>query len=144
LERWYKFRAECAEEEVLRWLEIEKIEYTKKPRPVQLELVEPPRAKKLELRIVHVLVVGKDQGIVKGRHSRFVEIPGRSSRELFRMLARDLCESHGVAWRKSFIEKRSEYELGGILVREDGRGVSVDVMIPEDIRKYFEKDANDE
>lgn len=95
------------------------------------------REKKLPLRVAHVLLLGTP-GLVDGRVRRSVVAGHRSPRELFELLARDLCATNGVEWRNRLIEGKATLDLAGARVSHDDRAAHVDVEVPAAVANLFE------
>jgi hypothetical protein len=92
-ERWFASRADRLANEAREWLEGTDVEFQCERRVVERPPLEPtPKKEKLALRVAHVLLLG-DGGrtILEGRVRRSMSAGARHPRELFKLLARDLC-----------------------------------------------------
>lgn len=140
-ERWFAARTEHLVDETTAWLEREKVAFVPHRRRVERPHAQQTKGKeKLPLGIVHVLLLGAgDRAVVDGKVRRVLVAGSRKPRELFKLLARDLCAMNGVEWRNRFIEGKSEFELAGTRVSYDEASVHVDVEIPEGVRELFER-----
>ncbi len=136
-ERWFAELREHLAEEATAWLEREEVVFTATRREVAPERQHERRESKLPLRVAHVLLLGMP-GLVDGRVRRSVEAGPRSPRELFKLLARDLCATNGVEWRNRLIEGKSKFDLAGTRVSHDDRAVHVDVEVPPAVANIFE------
>jgi hypothetical protein len=135
-ERWFAELREHLADEARAWLEREDVAYTAKRREVAPERQHGRREKKLPLRVAHVLLLGAP-GLVDGRVRRSIEAGPRSPRELFKLLARDLCATMAVDWRNRFIDGKSSFEAGGMRVTHDDHAVHVEVEIPPSVAALF-------
>ena len=59
------------------------------------------------------------------------------ARAVFKSLARELCEYHGIAWRKRFIENSSHFDVERAHLEVDGTMVQLYVDVPFSIWKAF-------
>ena len=142
-ERWFALRTERLADAARAWLEGEDVAYVEKRRVVQepqVQAEQPPRKEKLPLAIVHVLLLGEgERDVVEGKVRRVVRAGSRNPRELFKLLARDLCAMNGIDWRNRFIEGKDMIEHGGIRVSCGEADITVEVEVPEAIRPLFER-----
>jgi hypothetical protein len=139
-ERWSTFERRDLERLAREWLAsigvtaIESAAPDARPAPPRVDTPAP-------LRIAHLLLLGAPDGkteVVGGLILRSLEsLTEGDARRAFKELARDLYESHGIAWRNRFIEGRSEVTVGDITLRLDRRRVDVAVAVPSEIVARF-------
>jgi hypothetical protein len=60
------------------------------------------------------------------------------ARRVWRDLARELCEVHGVEWRKRFIEGKSRYEIERAHLVVDGSTVELAIDVPDAVWSLFQ------
>lgn len=93
-----------------------------------------PRPPETRIGLFDLLLLGAPEGkteLLEGRVSRQIGLPGPSeARALFKRLARELCEHHGVAWRNRFIEGESTYEVGRAHLTVEDCTVYLEVDVP--------------
>ncbi|HVH43945.1 MAG TPA: hypothetical protein VM925_16445 [Labilithrix sp.] len=93
----------------------------------------PPAPKAPQIGLLDVLLLGAPDGkteLIDGRVLRRLPAATRSdARRAFKALARDVCASNGVEWRKRFVEGKDTFDLGRmhLAVHDDGVELSVDV-----------------
>lgn len=139
-ERWFAARTERLVDEARAWLEREKIAFVPQRRMIERSHAqETERKEHLPLRIAHVLLLGTaGRDAADGKVRRILKVRSRTSRSLFKLLARDLCAINGIEWRKRLIEGKNAFELAGVRLSYDDAHVCVDVEIPQAIRELFE------
>ena len=67
----------------------------------------------------------------------FVAADAERARKTFTRLARELCEHHGISWRRRFIEDRDHYEVDRCSLRITGRRVVLEVEVARAIWELF-------
>lgn len=131
--RFFAFQREVLLREALAWLKSIEIEpqYELPPLPAPQPAARPATAGEMEIGLFDMLLLGGHKTeLIDGRVSRhFVASTPAEGRKVFARLARELCEHHGLGWRKRFIEGRNDYELGRMRLSVDGELVELSVAV---------------
>ncbi|MEM9696433.1 MAG: UPF0158 family protein [Myxococcota bacterium] len=94
-----------------------------------------PRTK---IGLLELLVLGGKTELLSGRVSRRVTLPDPSSaRRVFRDIARDICEYHGVGWRKRFVQGVDTFEVEGLHLAIDERRVELSMEVSPETWRIF-------
>jgi hypothetical protein len=113
--RWYAMQRQAWLDEALGWLEALEIEPVYELRPLPTETATPPQLSTPRVSLLDMLLLGAPDGkteLLDGRVLRQLNTRSPSeARGIFKHLARELCEFHGIAWRKRFIENTSRYDV---------------------------------
>jgi hypothetical protein len=132
---WFAARQRAMLAYVQRWLEREGIDAELAP-----PLPDPAPATRAqvgkrdsEIDLLDLLLLGAPDGkteIIDGRVTR--RVTARSpdhARALFRKLARELAEWHGVSWRKGFVEGQSRFAVERAEITVDGTSVELRIAV---------------
>lgn len=139
--KWFAARQQALLKEALEWLESIDIEpvYTlgqAEPEPAQTVQTSAPK-----VTLFDMLLLGAPDGkteLLEGKVYRQFTAPSTSAaRALFKSLARELCEYHGIAWRKRFIENTSRYDVERAHLEVDGATVQLSIDVPAWVWKAF-------
>jgi hypothetical protein len=141
--RWFAMRQEWEVGEAKRWLASLGIEPDYQLRSVEAAPAQQPapapQAPKIEL--LDLLLLGAPDGkteLIGGRVRRQVSAAERgAARQLFKGLARGICEYFGVAWRKRFIENKDTFEMERAHLRLEGTTVVLELDVPKVIWDAF-------
>ena len=91
--------------------------------------------------LLDLLLLGAPEGkteLLDGKVRR--EIPARDpshARAMFKTLARELAEVHGIGWRKRLVEGKSTYEVGRYRLIEIRDRVELEVAVPPELWRAF-------
>ena len=139
---WRTRRQGALLERALEWFRSLRIEpvYTLRPIAPVIPRTEsasrPPR-----VGLIDMLLLGAPDGKterIDGRVLRqFVAASPAEARAVFKQLARELCEFHGIAWRNRFIEDRNLYEVERAHLEVDDTIVMLEIDVPAPIWKAF-------
>jgi hypothetical protein len=76
--------------------------------------------------------------LFEGRvHRVFLARSAADARAVFKIVARDLCEMHGIAWRNRFIEGRERYEVDRFVLTVEGARVELVVAVSPTLWRAF-------
>ncbi len=137
---WEREQAERVIEEARPWLvSLDVAAVFHSPPPPAAPPQSDTRAARVGL--VDLLLLGAPDGkteLLEGRVSRvFVGRSAAEARALFKTVARELCEMHGIAWRNRFIEGRERYEVDRFVLTIEGSRVDLAVAVPRAIWQTF-------
>jgi hypothetical protein len=108
------------------------------PRPVGSP---QPRDDEPRVGLFDLLLLGAPGGkteLLDGRvQRRFLAATPEQARKLFVRVARELCEHHGLGWRRRFVEDRDDYEVDRCRVSVRGRGVELSVAVAPAVWQLF-------
>jgi hypothetical protein len=98
--------------------------------------------------LIDLLLLGAPRGkagLVDGRVERRLRAgdPHRA-RAIFATVARQLCEHHGLAWRRRFIEDTDRYEVERFVLSVSGATVTLSVAVPDAIWAAFNPTSSSE
>lgn len=142
--KWFATRQEALLKEALEWLESLEIEPIYQLRPIAPEPASPPAqrasaAPKIDL--LDMLLLGAPEGkteLLDGQVLRQLNARTPSeARAVFKNLAREICEYHGVAWRNRFIEDTSHFDMERTHLQVEGTTVQLFIDVPLSIWKAF-------
>lgn len=143
--RWFAVRQQALLDAALEWLETLEIEPLYELR--RLEAQNAPAAPRAmpratpKISLLDMLLLGAPDGkteLLDGRVLRQLNTRSASEAQgIFRHLARELCEYHGIAWRKRFIENTSRYDIERAHLEVDGATVLLWIDVPPAIWKAF-------
>lgn len=137
---WREARDSALLEHVKAWLSGIGIEPSFERRKIEAPGIVP-RPQEPRIGLFDLLLLGAPEGkteLLEGRVSRRISLPGPSeARALFKRLARELCEHHGVAWRNRFIEGKSTYEVGRAHLTVEDSTVYLEIDVPSSIWNAF-------
>lgn len=141
--RWFSERAEhfaAAAESWLRSLDVE-VEAVRPKTPERGRPAAPVANKKQlpPVTFAQVLLLGAAEPASSPDRVRRVLVAKGQGRAFFKLVVRDFCETHGMGWRKRYIEGKSSFEQDGTLIRHDEGRVEVEVPVPADIARLFQK-----
>lgn len=146
LARWENQKQQRTAAEAVAWLRDLGIEPQYELR--EIPMVQPagrPEAQTGQPRVglFDMLLLGAPDGkteLVEGRVARAFRArdPGHA-RGVFRRLARELAEHHGVAWRNRFIEGSDRYSIGRCSLSVEGRTVHLEVEVSPEIWALFSR-----
>ena len=141
---WLERRQQALLEEALAWLDSLDIEPIYELRPIEPEpsAATAPRAESgPRITLLDMLLLGAPDGKTErldGQVLRQFQAQTPShARTVFKRLAREICEYHGVAWRKRFIENTSRFDLERAHLEVDGTMVRLFIEVPPPIWKVF-------
>jgi len=142
--KWFAMRQDALLTEALDWLESLDIAPLYELRRIEPEppatpahgAVAAPKVSPLDM-----LLLGAPEGkteLLDGQVLRQLNTRSPSeTRGVFKHLARDLCEYHGIAWRKRFVENTSRYDIERAHLQVDGTTVSLWIDVPPAIWEAF-------
>ncbi len=136
-DRWLAYRERVVGEEAREWLESIGVEPEEPPKPVPPS--PPPLATpQHQIDLVHLLVLGGKVELIEGRVLRSISTDSPAeAKKLFVHLARQVCEHHGVEWRRRFIEGKSEYRQGDMFLEVDGTTVGLWLTVARETWRRF-------
>ena len=145
--RWREKERAFLLEEATAWLASVGIKATHDPLP-PLEPPGPPKAapsrkqdRGPRIGLLHLLLLGIPAGgheVSGGVVLREVSAPspGRA-RAIFKTVAMDLYEHHGIAWRKAFIKGRDRIEVEGVELALEGALVKLRFPVSKEVAGSF-------
>jgi hypothetical protein len=146
--RWNAMQQEWEVGEARRWLESLGIEPQYQLRQVaEPAAPQPTLAKQApkqgpRIELLDMLLLGAPDGkteLIDGRVRRQVSARERgAARQVFKNLARGICEYFGVAWRNRFIEGTDAFDLERAHLRVEGNTVVLEIDVPPAVWKAFE------
>jgi hypothetical protein len=108
------------------------------PRPVG---GARPRDDEARVGLFDLLLLGAPGGkpeLLDGRvQRRVVAATPEQARKLFVRVARELCEHHGLGWRRRFVEDRDDYEIERCRMSVRGRAVELSVAVAPAVWQLF-------
>ena len=136
---WEQSQREARDEELKVWFDGIGIEpvWVNVPE-LQVVPTEPTPAKKkgaIVVSLFELLTLGGPPTAEDGKVYRRVEV--KNARQTFKSLARELCEIHGIGWRKRFIADQQRYEVEGIRLEHGDRDVSLAIPIRPEVETLF-------
>jgi hypothetical protein len=138
---WLGQRRDFLLSEARQWFESLEIEPVYELRPIEGTPTPAPQPAKRRIGFLDLLLLGAPEGkteLLEGRVYRLHVAPTESeARGVFRHLARELTEWHGIAWRKRFIEGRDTYEVDRYHLRVDGARVELWIDVPRWLWQAF-------
>jgi hypothetical protein len=141
--RWFVMKREALLKEALLWFESLGIEPIYELRPIEPESPTPGPGKwgTAKISLLDMLLLGAPEGkieLLDGQVLRQIDTHTHpAAREIFKHLARELCEYHGIAWRKRFVQNHSTLDLGRTHLEIDGTIVRLWVDVPSTTWKAF-------
>ncbi len=139
--QWVAARQQALLQEALEWLEGLDIEPLYTLRRIEPEPVQPAQASAPKITLLDMLLLGAPDGkteLLEGKvYRQFTASSPSAARALFKSLARELCEYHGIAWRKRFVENTSRYDIERAHLEVDGTTVQLSIDVPVSIWKAF-------
>lgn len=142
--RWFATRQDWLVDEAKRWLAGLGIEAEYQLRPTEATPARPtaPSAQAPHIDLLDVLLLGAPDGkteLIGGRVLRQVSASDRAvARQLFKGLARGICDYFGVAWRKRYIERKDTFDLERAHLRLEGTRIVLEIEVPQAIWRAFE------
>jgi hypothetical protein len=142
--KWFATRQEALLKEALDWLDSLEIEPIYELRRIEPEPAGPPAqrasaAPKIDL--LDMLLLGAPEGkteLLNGQVLRQLNAPTPSeARAVFKNLAREICEYHGIAWRNRFIQNTSRFDMERTHLQVEGTTVQLLIDVPLSIWKAF-------
>ncbi|MEW5850936.1 MAG: UPF0158 family protein [Myxococcota bacterium] len=139
-DQWFSHRRERLLQVVVEWLETLGIDpqYTLKYVPTAAPAPRPAAPPRITL--MDALLLGAPDGkteLIGGLVRRYV--PARNKpRAVFTGLCRDLCDLHGLGWRKSFIAGKTRYAVEGYEIIEHADHVEILVRVRPEIWRAFQ------
>ena len=110
-------------------------------RQMELEPAQPVQPAAPKITLLDLLLLGAPDGkteLLEGKVYRQFTAPSASAaRALFKSLARELCEYHGIAWRKHFVENTSRYDVERAHLEIEGTTLRLSVDVPVWVWKAF-------
>jgi hypothetical protein len=141
-EKWFSMRQQALLEEALAWFEslgIEPIYELRSSEPVE---AAPKRSSAPGIGLLDLILLGAPDGkteLLDGKVLRqFNARNGSEARAVFKHVARELCEYHGVAWRKRFIQNTSRDDIERAHLEVEGTVVRLFIDVPQAVWKAFE------
>jgi len=142
--KWFAARQQALLKEALDWLESLDTEPIYELRPIEPERAVPAAQRAAaapKISLLDMLLLGAPDGkteLLDGRVLRQLNArPPAEARAVFKSLARELCEYHGIAWRKRFIENTSHFDCERAHLEVDGTTVRLFVDVPLAVWKAF-------
>jgi hypothetical protein len=141
--RWEAAEWEGRAREVETWLEglgIRAI-YDRPPAVPRKPAQPSTKPRAVELGLLDLLLLGAPDGrteLLDGMVLR--QVPARDpshARAMFKTLARELAEIHGIGWRKRLIEGKSTYEVGRYRLNETSDRVELEVAVSPQLWRAF-------
>ena len=114
------------------WEEPPKVQPAPAPAPPSRKKRKKPA---VVVSLVELLAMGGQPVVEDGVAVKQVRV--KNDRQTFNALARQLCELHGIGWRKRFIENRSEIEVEGMRLRHEKGLVEFSVPVRGEVAKLF-------
>jgi hypothetical protein len=143
--KWFATRQDALLKEALDWLEsldIAPIYELRRNAPEPAAAPAQRASAAPAISLLDMLLLGAPEGkteLLDGRVLRQLNTRSPSeARGVFKHLARELCEYHGVPWRKRFIENTSHYAIERAHLQVDGTTVRLWIDVPPAIWKAFE------
>lgn len=141
-EKWFAVRQEALLKEALEWLEGLDIEPIYELRKIERAAPAPtPAGAPPKIGLLDMLLLGAPSGkteLLEGKVLRQLNACTESeARAAFKHLARELCEYHGIGWRKRFIENTSRYDIERAHLEVDGTTVRLLIDVPPAVWKAF-------
>jgi hypothetical protein len=141
---WLQRRQRAFLDEALAWFESIDVEPVYQLRPIEPEPATTP-ARRVEsgpkITLLDMLLLGAPAGkteLIDGQVPRCFEARSPShARSVFKNLAREICEYHGIAWRNRFIESTSRFDLERAHLEVDGTTVSLLIDVPPAVWRAF-------
>ncbi len=140
-DRWQRLRREWLLGEAREWLaglEVDAVLQLPSRREPS-----PPRPERRVSRIglLDLLLLGAPEGkteLLDGTVWRvFRAATAGEARAVFKNVARDLCEFHGIAWRNRFVEGRDSYAIERYQLRVEGEAVELAVQVSPELWRRF-------
>ena len=143
--RWQEQKCALLLKEALAWLGDLGIapQFEVRPLPVPSRPAGRPQAPPGQalVGLFDLLLLGAPDGKTELREGqvrrRFVARGEEQARKVFARLARELCEHHGISWRKRFIENTDRYEVERCSLQISGLEVELSVAVPQAIWDLF-------
>ena len=140
--RWFAMRRQALLDETLHWLEGLEIEPVYELRPLDAPSAAPaPVRSAPQIGLLDMLLLGAPEGkteLLDGQVVRQLNTGSPAqARRVFKHLARELCEFHGIAWRKRFVENTSRYDVERAHLQVDGAMVLLWIDVSPAIWKAF-------
>ncbi len=124
---------DIAEEWIREDLEIEPVYNLLEPQAPKSPERSKPKGPKIDL--VDLLLCGAPDGQDEPSMDRVLRrVPARNrseGRRIFKVLAREIAEWNGAAWRKKFIKGTNEFEMGRFLLTQRDDAVELLVEVPQ-------------
>jgi hypothetical protein len=96
---------------------------------------------KAQIGLFDLMLLGAPEDnseLVDGRVQRiFTAAEPERARKVFERVAREICEHHGLEWRRRFIEGQDHYELDRFRVTHAGRKVELSVTVTPAVWEAF-------
>ena len=141
--RWNQMEDDGDRQHLEEWLDTIGIEpdWQEPPKVEAAPAKAPAPAKKRKqhtvvVSLVELLALGGEPNAEDGSVVKRIRV--KNDRQTFKSLARELCETHGIGWRKRFIEDRSEIEIEGINLRHEKGLVTLSVPVRDEVVRLFQ------
>ncbi len=142
--KWFAMRQDAMLKEALGWLESLDVEPIYELRPIAPEPAGAPAQRVSaapKVSLLDILLLGAPEGkteLLEGKVLRQLDARTPSeARAVFKSLAREICEYHGVAWRKRFIENTSTFDMERAHLQVEGTWVRLWIDVPLATWKTF-------
>jgi hypothetical protein len=142
--RWFAMKREALLKEALLWFESLEIEPIYELHPIEPESTVSGRGGMggtARISLLDILLLGAPEGkseLLDGKVLRQIDArTPPAAREIFKHLARELCEYYGIAWRKRFVQDHSTLDLERTHLEVDGTIVRLWVDVPLSTWKAF-------
>ena len=140
--RWFAMRRQALLDEALHWLGGLEIEPVYELRPLAAPSAAPALVRSApQIGLLDMLLLGAPEGkteLLDGQVLRQLNTGSPAeARRIFKHLARELCEFHGIAWRKRFVENTSRYDVERAHLQVDGAMVLLWIDVSPVIWKAF-------
>ena len=132
--RWEQMKEAAVLDHLKAWLAELGIEPSYERRKIDAARTVPRPTPAPPLGLFDLLLLGAPDGkteLIEGRVYRHIRLPNPSdARGLFKRLARELSEHHGVAWRNRFIEGKSSYDVDRAHLSVEDATVELAIDVP--------------
>jgi hypothetical protein len=142
--KWFAMRQDALFKEALERLESLDIEPIYELRPIEREPAPAPApgaSPTPKIGLLDMLLLGAPEGKTELLEAKVLrQLDARTpsqARAVFKSLAREICEYHGVAWRKRFIENTSTFDMERAHLQVEGTWVRLWFDVPTEIWKAF-------